>query len=481
MTGPLNPSRPVPEPERTCRVTLAATAGPLRGQAFEFARHDTFLFGRAEECHARLAEEDAAVSRLQFLLEVNPPCARLRDLGSLNGTHVNGVKHGGRERHESPEDGAHRVHPQIDLRHGDEIRVGATIFSVRVEPAPECCRCQRALPAEYDPATSWDGQAWHCPTCRANSQAEPLPAATPGAATGAAFEVSFRSAADGEALGSDPTALRAVAGYDLERLLGKGGMGAVYLARRRSDGQLVALKVALAHIGVDEQVRDAFRREIEITRSLRHASIVALLDYGELGRGYYFAMEYCAGGCVLDMMEERLAPLQAAEAVTLALVALDGLAFAHAQGVVHRDLKPENLLLADARRREAKISDFGLAKSFEQAGLSGMTATGTFGGTYHFMPREQLTHFRSLRPVSDVWSMGATLYFMLTGRFTRDFPPGIDPLQVILKGGIVPIRNRDPRLPAALARVVDRAVADDFNERHQSAAEFRDELARARP
>ncbi|HET9314710.1 MAG TPA: protein kinase, partial [Vicinamibacteria bacterium] len=162
----------------------------------------------------------------------------------------------------------------------------------------------------------------------------------------------------------------------------------------------------------------------------------------------------------------------------MALQALAGLAHAHARGVVHRDLKPENLLLGgdDAR---VKIADFGLAKSFEQAGWSGLTATGAVAGTLFFMPREQLTSFRVVRPVSDVWSMAATLYFLLTRQYARDFRPGQDPLQVILGGGVVPIRARDPRIPETVARVIDRALADDPEQRYPTAAEFRADLERA--
>jgi serine/threonine-protein kinase len=105
-----------------------------------------------------------------------------------------------------------------------------------------------------------------------------------------------------------------------------------------------------------------------------------------------------------------------------------------------------------------------------------MTATGAVGGTLHFMPREQLTGFRLLRPAGDVWSMGATLYHMLTLSYPRDFVPELDPLQVILAGSLVPLRERDPSLPASLAAVVDRAVADDLAVRYPSAAEFRDAL-----
>ena len=172
--------------------------------------------------------------------------------------------------------------------------------------------------------------------------------------------------------------------------------------------------------------------------------------------------------------------IPAGTAVRVALQALDGLSFAHEKGFVHRDIKPENILLADPGMEVVKLTDFGLAKSFQQAGLSGMTATGFAAGTLQFMPREQLTNFRLLRPASDVWSMGATLYYMLTLRYARDFKSGKDPLAVVLGGGVVPVRERDPEVPPGLAEVVDRAVDDDLGKRYPSAVEFREALAKAR-
>jgi serine/threonine protein kinase len=417
------------------KVTLKVTAGPLAGRTFAYDRHDTFLFGRSPDCHAELAADDTTASRHHFLLEVNPPQARLRDLGSLNGTHVNGVKHGGRGRQESPEEAARRKLPEVDLRDGDHIRVGATVFEVGIE-----------------------GHRSTAPADLPGDDAAPLESV----------------------LSQRPhTAPTVVPGYEVGRLIGRGGMGAVYLAKRAEDGSTVALKVMLAQADVDEAGREAFQREIEVTRSLRHPRIVSLIDHGSTESTFYFAMEYCAGGSVADLQRRHPGGIPLTLSVRIALEALEGLAFAHEQGFVHRDLKPENLLLADAAGAGAKVTDFGLAKSFQQAGLSGMTATGAVAGTLYFMPREQLTHFRLLKPVSDVWSMGATLYHMLTGAYPREFRPGEDPLPVILRGGVVPIRARDPRLPEAVAAVVDRSVVDAMGERYQTAGELRQALSRA--
>ncbi len=396
-------------------VRLVVTAGPIRGQRFEFAGHDTFLFGRAPDCHARLDASDASASRHHFLLEVSPPLARLRDLGSLNGTRVNGVRHGGRPRGESPEDAAARGGVEVDLHDGDEIRVGATVIQVQVE-APAS-----PLEALVD-------------------QPEP-----------------------------EEDAGRTVGPSTIERLLGKGGMGAVYLARGQGGGPPVALKVMLPKMVVDEAVREIFVREIEVTRALRHPNVVGLLDFGQHDGRFYFALEYCAGGSAEALRVRLGGKVPLASVLRIAVDALEGLAAAHQSGFVHRDLKPDNVLLAEDGT--ARLADFGLAKSFQQAGLSGLTATGVIGGTFAFMAREQLTSYREARPTTDVWSMAATLYFLLTGEYARDFGDG-DPIAVILRGGIVPLRQRDPSVPEDLAAVFARALDDEPARRYPSAREF---------
>lgn len=409
------------------RVRLEVVDGPIAGRRFVFEAHDTLLFGRGADCHARLSEQDGKASRHHFLLEVNPPAVRLRDLGSLNGTWVNGVRYGGRGPL-TPEEAAQREWPQVDLGDGDSIRVGNTLFSVHVE-------------VEVDALLTPLEDLLH------TAPAPPAP--------------------------------REVGGYEVGKLLGKGGMGAVYRARRLSDGQEVALKLLRPEVVVEPRAREVFLREVAVTAQLRHPNLVRLLDHGVSGDTFFVALEYCAGGSLAAEMLRREDPIPPGPAVAVALALLDGLVAAHEQGFVHRDIKPENVLLGDETLNVVKLADFGLAKSFEQAGLSGLTATGAVGGTLYFMPREQITHFRLLRPASDVWSLGATLYHMLTLGYPREFAPGLDPLQVILSGGTVPLLQRAPSLPAALAAVVDRAVDDDLARRFSSAAEFRDALRRA--
>jgi serine/threonine-protein kinase len=488
------------------QVTLHVSKGPIKGQVFAFEEHDTFIFGRSPDCHAQLPADDATASRHHFILEANPPDVRIRDLGSLNGTYVNETKYGGRAKGETPEEAAQRKFPEVDLKDGDVIRVGETVFTVRVEMPAVCCDCGRRIADSEKKACEWVAGTFICPRCREKALKANEPPKKPepirckqcgkdvsnevGGRRGDYVCQSCQAKAEADPVavlmklmqehlrGRGEAAPSGVPGYELGKLLGRGGMGAVYLAKRKEDGATAAVKVMLSKIAVDEDARQGFQREIEVTRSLRHSNCVELLDHGSAGSAFYFAMEFCPGGSVDGLMERHSGKIPLKEAAPIMLQALEGLAYAHQKGFVHRDLKPQNILLTARERGVAKVSDFGLAKNFQKAGFSGMTATGSVAGTYPFMAREQVTNFKYVKPVSDVWSMGATLYFMLTGEFPRDFRRGQDPMEVILRGNIVSIRKRDSSIPRNVAEVIDRAVADKDRERYQTAAEFGRELAK---
>ena len=264
--------------------------------------------------------------------------------------------------------------------------------------------------------------------------------------------------------------------YELGKVLGQGGMGTVYLARRKRDGEAVAIKTMLARTAMNELARERFKREVDATRSLIHPNIVTLYDFNYSGSLFFFVLEYCEGGSLFDVMVSRNGVLSLVEAAPKFLEVLDGLAYAHEKGFVHRDLKPQNILLTARTGGVAKVGDFGLAKSFEDAGLSGLTQTGAAVGTYPYMPREQLTNYKYVKPPTDVWSMGATIYFVLTGEYPRESPAGQSPIEAIRHGRIVPIRQRKPEIPQGVADAIDKALANKAADRYQSAAEFRDGL-----
>jgi hypothetical protein len=448
-------------------VTLSVVEGPGSGTQYRYDERATAIVGRADDCDPRI--DDAGqmlVSRHHCLFDINPPDIRVRDFGSLNGTHVNGEEIGRREPGQTPEEGARLAFRERDVVDGDRIKLGNTVFAVGITVPPPATQ----------PRTSTLAR---CSACGG-----PL-ADDPNRTAGEA--VCDRCVADRagviesllQRLVADDGALPEIRGHELVEKLGDGGQGVVYLARRQPSGELVAVKMLLAKVAVKERSRDMFEREIASIRVLNHPNVVSFREAGRVGSAWFFTSEYCAGGSVADVVD-RDGPLPPERAVPIALQALAGLGYAHTAplpdrsvGLVHRDIKPGNILLArQGRELVAKIADFGLAKAFDRAGLSGMTMTGSIGGTTRFMARPQLIQYKYAKPDVDVWSMAASLYWMLTRQYPRNFGKGEDPIQVVLDTMPVPIRERDPRIPRRLAAVIDEALIDTPRITVTSAAEL---------
>jgi hypothetical protein len=461
------------------KVTLTVIRGAQAGQEFVFTERTACVLGRAADCSPRLPDDEQhrAISRHHCLLDLNPPDVRVRDFGSLNGTFVNGHKIGQRGEGQTPEEAARLHFPEHDLCDGDTLELGETVFRIRVEaPAAEpggrrCSLCG----GDLDPAPGGRRGERLCATCR-----------------GDPFRVLRRLLVRA---GEGAPELVAIRGYEVLRELGRGGMGAVYLARHVGTGEQVALKVMLPRIAAAAQAREMFLREVENTRALSHPNVVRLREAGCSGGTFFFTLEYCPGGSVARLQEERGGVLSTDEAVPIALQALAGLEYAHqaevpfvkrgdgrfapGRGLVHRDLKPSNLFLgAEGGERVAKVGDYGLAKAFDNAGLSGLTCTGSVMGTPWFMPRQQVVNFKYAQPEVDVWSLAASLYFLLTGEPPRDFT-GRDPWQVVLQCDPVPIRHRRPAVPDRLARVIDLALVEKPHIAFRTAGELRRALEAA--
>ncbi len=497
-------------------VTLAVVEGKLHGQQFVFDERTTCIVGRADDCQPQLPDDDhhKTISRHHCLLDVNPPDVRVRDFGSRNGTFVNSRKIGQREPGQSPEEGAQLLFPEHDLKDGDEIELGNTLFQVRVFVPAICARCFAEITEEEKARAERAPGTYLCERCRKRVETAtmsrppgPRPRFCGQCGRDVAGEVgehrhgAFICAACKanpeqivrhllELAKSGDKDLAAIRGYEIVRELGRGGMGAVYLARHETSRELVALKVMLPRVATDERARTMFLREAENTRALRHRNVVELHEFGCSQGTFFFTLEYCDGGSVDGLMGERGGRLSLDEAAPIILQALDGLDYAHnapiphvhlidgsdgpGRGLVHRDVKPHNLFLAGtSRSRVTKVGDYGLAKAFDLAGLSGQTRTGAVAGTPVFMPRQQVINFKYSRPEVDVWAVAASLYFLLTGAYPRDFPRGRDPWQVVLQTQPVPIRQRESSIPKKLAEVIDLALVDSPAIHFKSAADFK--------
>jgi formylglycine-generating enzyme required for sulfatase activity len=236
--------------------------------------------------------------------------------------------------------------------------------------------------------------------------------------------------------------------YRIEGELGQGGMGAVLLATDTRLDRKVAIKRILGEAAGNRMAVNRFITEAKAIAALNHPNIVQIYDYGRAKDGPFLIMEFVDGGSLLDRCRDGAIPLESA--VDLACQLCDGLAKAHDLGIIHRDIKPANVLLT--KDGTPKLTDFGLAKA--QAGDHGQTMTGAVLGTPDFMPPEQRRDASLVDHRSDLWSLAATVYQMVTGRSPKII--------------------RFELLPAEITKVLGKALEDAKEDRYPTARDLRD-------
>ncbi len=436
------------------RVTLRVLAGPYVGRAFTFDQHDTFLIGRSDTAHLCLPE-DRFFSRHHCLLEIAPPRCFLRDLHSTNGTFVNGQKVS-----------------EAHLRDGDRIQGGQTVLAVEVSAEP-------AVPAYHDASA---GRAALAPTqpaiviveclnCGRRDQAE---------ATAPGERLTYLCEECREELRRKP---QRVPGYETVRVLGRGGMGCVLLAREQRTGRAVAIKTLLPEVAVSDVALRRFMREVDVAAALQHPHIVGFIGRGTNNGVIYLITEYVEGKDAARLLEARGGRLPYREAAQILMQTLDALHYAHTKGYIHRDIKDQNILVSGAwPSYTAKLTDFGLAKNFTQSGMSGITMAGDVAGTVAYMPPEQIRDFRDVNPTSDIYAMGMTAYRLVTGALALDLSPRANPaeaIRAIFEKPIIPLNRRVADIPPLVADVIERALAKDPSQRWQSAGAMRAALEHA--
>jgi serine/threonine-protein kinase len=256
--------------------------------------------------------------------------------------------------------------------------------------------------------------------------------------------------------------------YRIERTLGYGGMAVVYLAHDEELHRLVAIKVLAEHLSGDSAFRERFLQESRLASRLSHPSVVQVYDAGEADGRPYIVMEYVEG----DTLAER-GKLGYEDAVPLALQACAGLQHAHAAGLVHRDVKPANLLVREDD--VLKIADFGIARAAE---LTRLTQHGTVLGTAAYLAPEQ-AEGKEVTAAADLYSLGAVLYEVLTGRPPYEFDSLPELVALQTSGAITPVRDLEPSVPEPVEAAVMHALARDPRFRPASAAALAHELAAA--
>ena len=258
-------------------------------------------------------------------------------------------------------------------------------------------------------------------------------------------------------------------------------MGAVWMARQLATGRRVAVKLILPEKVKNEGALERFQREAVALGKIESPYVTQVLDAGTDDTGAAFLVMEMFDGEDVSKLIERIGPLPPPLAVKIAHQALLGLHAAHGVGAVHRDVKPANLFLAKQGNgeRAVKILDFGIAKLLEEetppdeaTSRQKLTATGMVFGSIPYMSPEQIAGRKDLDHRTDVWSLGASLYEMLTGQLPF---PGVEVLVVIMQigtGSPVPLLSRAPWVPVELARVVERAMARDPAQRYATAADM---------
>ena len=429
------------------QVNLKVIGGPYKGRIFSFTQHDSFLIGRSRDAHLYLPD-DRYFSRNHCLLEINPPRSFLRDLNSTNGTFLNGQ----------------RV-ANAFLNDGDRIQCGETVLVVEVSANDsaelsettqdamsrrpvlvmvECLNCGRREQAQ---ASAPDERlTFLCEDCRIELKRSP----------------------------------QAIPGYDTVKLLGRGGMGCVMLGREQRTGRAVAIKTLLPEFAISDKALRRFMREIDVAAALKHRNIVEFIDRGTHNGVVYLVTEYVDGADASRLAETCGGCIPYADAISIISQALDALSHAHAQGYIHRDFKDQNILVSGhSPNLVAKLTDFGLAKSFTHSGMSGVTMAGEMAGTLAYMSPEQLRNFRDVKPQSDIYAVGMTAYSLLSGSIALDLTNKSsvnDTIRAIFEQAPVPLIQRAPHVPLPVCEIIDRALAKDPAHRWQSAGAMRTAL-----
>jgi serine/threonine-protein kinase len=434
------------------RVILDVIQGPLKGRQFVLDRPDSFIVGRSRFVHCPMPE-DLALSRDHFMIEVNPPACELRDLGSTNGTFVN-----------------NRRVDRARLASEDLIAAGQSVFRVALEISDLMSSAEGMTPSPGGRTTSSGAGTIRCAGCGATAPPSLTIAGPAGAAANEPVEWWCASCRSEAASLPQP-----VPYYTCLRELGRGAMGVVYQARHNMTGQMVALKLIMPETATTRSAIDRFQREMSVISQLRHPNIVECYEQGMTRGQFWFAMEYVAGTNLEALAKVDPGRYPINQACRLTCQILKGLELAHKLGFVHRDIKPENILIAQTSEGlVAKISDFGLAKSFRGVGLSGLTFSGEMRGTVPFMPPEQMLDFKTVTPLADLYATAATLYYMLTCKYVYDEAAGGgDLIRMLLEEPPIPILERRPDVPKGLAEVIQKCLARDPKERYPDATLMR--------
>ncbi|MBN1807555.1 MAG: protein kinase [Planctomycetes bacterium] len=374
---------------------LEVEHGPYQGIIVVVPDSGTVTVGRGEDC--TLTIDDANSSRHHFSVSTDKGGVILTDLGTSNGTFLNGV----------------RIDEPRPLSHGDAVRAGTTVFTFR-----ELARSNHS-----------------------------------GKYTG-----------------------KSVGRYRVGVCIGSGGMGEVYKAVQQGLGRVVALKILTSDLKDDREYVSRFLHEARAAGQLNHPNVVQVFDVGQEGDIYYYSMEFVDGGSVQDLISGSgpLAQRKAAEIILEAARALD---FAEKKNIIHCDVKPDNLMLT--LDNHVKLADLGIAKRLIKGHKTKGDKDGVLGSPYYMSPEQAMG--KPLDHRTDIYSLGATFYRLLTGRppFEGDNSREIMEKQVYEQP--LPLTSLVKPVHPELLRIVARMMAKSVSRRYQNASRLVADLERVMP
>jgi serine/threonine protein kinase len=386
----------------------------------------------------------------------------VKDLGSSNGTRVNG------ERQTSA----------VLLKNGDEVRTGAVIFrfdeEVLEHQSEETREFEELAGANKtaEPTTSETGPT---PAQRPRPAAENSGAGTPPRERPRPPAPKPPAPAPAEKPKKvDPMVGTVEGDYEIQDLLGKGAVGAVYKARQISTGRTVAYKILHSEVSDNNTAVQRFIREAKTGAQLRHPTITTVYDLGKAEKHLYLAMEYVDGSNLHDIVVKD-GVLDQKQAAIMFYALADGLQHAHQAKIVHRDLKPANIMVT--KDSKPKLTDLGLAKSLDSSEVQ-VTAMGTLLGTPGYMAPEQAQGSPDIDSRVDIYSLGATLYYAVTRHHPFSGKSMLDIIKrSITEDPVNPIVHNS-NLSLDFVRVIQKAMKRDLAGRYQTCQELCDDMVK---
>lgn len=423
--------------------------GVCQGKNRTLCQKGVLLVGRGKNTDFQLPSGpsgDLRVSHRHFCIHFDPPRIWIEDVGSRLGTFVNEKK----VRH-------------ADLKSGDTIRAGRTLFQIEVEESSidqETSLFNSEQPLRTDaqtPCNEEDSRRHTCPVCLEEQSKS--------------SKSLCQSCTDKAANQS-----QSLPGYILVEELGSGAMGTVYLALRRDLGHSVALKVINTNKRITTTQVARFLREAQILSRLRHKHIVCFQDQGAAHEFLYITMENIRGTDAAKVLKQK-GPMEIRDATRLCIQLFKALEYAHKRNIVHRDIKPSNILIDTSRQpKVVKVADFGLSKIYQDS-ITQVTQPGEIGGTLAFIAPEQVKEFSTVSPAADQYSAAATLYNLLTNRTVHDLSGDVlQQLYQIENEPIIPIQDRRQDLPSELVQIIHQALSSEPTSRFPSVQHFRKAL-----